>query len=94
MIERHGTHVCKNPDCCGMIAWTVFLQNDRLKDDFRLSFFAVLPRCRETDLLRSRDRARIRRQDRKLHKFLYALRPLFRLLNLPKRQNRAEYKIL
>ena len=32
MIERHGTHVCKNPDCCGMIAWTVFLQNDRLKD--------------------------------------------------------------
>ena len=19
MIERHGTHVCKNPDCCGMI---------------------------------------------------------------------------
>ena len=33
MIERHGTHVCKNPDCCGMIAWTVFLQNDRLKED-------------------------------------------------------------
>ena len=33
MIERHGTHVCKNPDCCGLIAWTVFLQKERLKED-------------------------------------------------------------
>lgn len=33
MIERHGTHVCKNPDCCGMIAWTVFLQKDSLKEN-------------------------------------------------------------
>lgn len=32
MIERHGTHVCKNPDCNGEIAWSVFLKKDRLKE--------------------------------------------------------------
>lgn len=26
MIERHGIHICKNPDCGAEMAWTVFLR--------------------------------------------------------------------